>query len=37
MAEGGRVLAARTLTYRFTLDSDAPDDLEEADSGDRPD
>jgi hypothetical protein len=31
------VLAARALTYRFTLDSDASDDPEETDSGDPAD
>jgi hypothetical protein len=31
------VLAARALTYRFTLDRDAPDDPEGVDSGDHPD
>lgn len=31
------VLAARALTYRFTLDSDAPDEPEEADSNDHSD
>lgn len=31
------VLAARALTYRFTLDSNAPDEPEESDSGDDPD
>jgi hypothetical protein len=31
------VLAARALTYRFTLDSDTPDEPEEADSNDHSD
>ena len=31
------VLAARALTYRFTLDSDAPDEPEEAESNDHSD